>query len=67
MAYPTLEQQFDAWDFPTRGSALHKRLEALRPYIESSRYALTAADVVWDFETGRNRYAADIPTPERTP
>jgi hypothetical protein len=37
---------------------LYLRLTALQPYIESTRYALTAEDVRWDYETGRDRYAA---------
>jgi hypothetical protein len=36
---------------------LTQRIERLRPYIESTRYALTEDDVRHDYETGKHRYA----------
>jgi hypothetical protein len=36
---------------------LSDRMVRLGPWIESTRFALTADDVRWDFENGRHRYA----------
>lgn len=37
---------------------LADRIARLRPYINSTRFALTEDDVRHDYETGRHKYAA---------
>jgi hypothetical protein len=39
------------------GETFAARLERLAPYVQSTRYALTAADVRHDYFTGAHRYA----------
>ena len=36
--------------------SLEQRLERLRFYTESTRFALTEDDVRWDYETGQDRF-----------
>jgi hypothetical protein len=36
---------------------LSERVRRLRPYIDSTRFALTLDDVIYDYLTGRHRYA----------
>jgi hypothetical protein len=65
MPYPTLGEQLAALNVdPKMALDLRRRLNSLRFYIGSSRFALTAEDVIWDYETGRNRYA-DAPKGRR--
>jgi hypothetical protein len=41
---------------------LWERVERLREYIESTRFALTLDDVVHDYQSGKHRYAPPYKT-----